>query len=438
MTNYKPKPYDPNTPVACPTSLEDLARDHPGPGRPVSDGLIAPPDESSQPWGGYSPTRSFATPHAGPGRPVIRPGLTEGGGGPAFSLERFAAQLRSRLQGNCTGWAFVINQNGQEAAADAGGRAITSTDTDGSNTLIGTQNMTPDTRVNVASVSKTITAVAVLRLLRQIGLGTLDDIWPYLPDEWPLGPNVEQLRFHGLLAHRSGLTSTNTNFNQTLPDQGLRTAIQTGANPGATYNYLNANFALFRVIIPTLWRQAGLAGANNDNPVASAFFYAVYIIEELFSLMGGAIGANASTSPLDSQPARYYQNAASSLGVSYPNWALWAGGGGWHLTARELAAFLAHITYNDQVLAPDLRAGMDSLRYGWRPANVTTGQFGAYWGHGGSINWLANGRTGSVRTAIMKFNIQVEASLVVNSQLTSTSGDSARQLLIDAYDAAWA
>lgn len=367
--------------------------------------------------------------------PALRPVLEGNGEGPRFSVQRFADELRRRLQGNCRGWAFVVNQNGQVAAEDSGGVAVAGTDLDGSGNPLTQRNMTPDVRLNIASVSKTITAVAILRLLREAGLGTEARIWPFLPRDWTLGPGVDGLRFHHLLTHQSGLTSTNGNFSQTLSDAGLQTAIAAGADPGADYNYLNANFALFRVILPLLWREAGLTTANNDNPVASAFFYAVYIIEEIFGRMGGVFGGNASTSPLDSNPTRYYQAANSAIGSAYGNWAMIAGGGGWHLSARELAAFLAFITYTDDILTPTQRIGMDQLLYGWQPPVVSG--FGSYLGHGGSISNNTNAPFPAVRTGIMKFNLQVEAAVVANSRITG-SGDSATRLLREAYDAAWA
>ena len=61
------------------------------------------------------------------------------------------------------------------------------------------------------------------------------------------------------------------------------------------------------------------------------------------------------------------------------------------------------------------------------------GAFGDYLGHGGRIG----GSGGHVRTGIMKFNLQVEASLVANSPIGSDELN-ATTVLQQAYDAAWA
>jgi len=426
--------YPPEAPRSEGPTFADFARDHPGPGRPVDgDPVETSRGRVKQGWVA-TPEPQFEPAPDAPGQAPFRPALT--GTGLTFSVDRFARNLRQRLEGNCTGWAFVINVNGQEARSDHDGTAITPGDQDEDGDTIGKRDMTPDTRVNIASLSKTITAVAVLRLLRANNLGTAAPIWPFLPADWTLGPKLESLRFHHLLTHSSGLHGVLVND---VSDEGLRLTLALGADPGAPYKYLNANFALFRVIIPALWNRAGLEAANNDHPVASAFFYAVYIIEEMLKRMGDAVGADASTSILEAVPARYYLNSGSALGLTFGNWALVSGGGGWHMTARELAAFLAHITYNDDMLPPDLRAGMDQLRYGWRPPSFFPGSFGPYWGSGGYLKRDFDGRQGRLRTGIMKFSTQVEASLVANSFIAAGAGESdwPPEILRRAYDAAW-
>lgn len=396
--------------------FETLSAMHKGCGYPVATG-----EKVSDM--AFDPERGLAAPE-GAGWIAPRGPILEGAG-PSFSVGRFSDGLRDRLAGRAKGWAFAINVNGQLATAesDAGGDARSSAE--------GDRDMTLDTRLNIASVSKTITAVAVLRLLETTGFSVDTPIYPFLPGGWTIGPGVDTIRFRDLLRHESGLTSLNSNFNALLSDNGLRAAIAAGGQAFSPYRYLNANFALFRVIIPRLWNRAGQTAANNDNPTASAFFYALYIINELFGAMGGAIGANASTSVLDDNPTRYYNGVGSNSGIDLGNWALIAGGGGWHLSVRELAAFLANITYNDDVLSSAARAQMDAMFLGWRPLQISVGQFGIYRAHGGSIG----GGGGAVRTAIVKYPFQCEVAVVANSAI-SGFGD-AVALANTAFEAAW-
>lgn len=425
--------YRPNSATVDDELFDDLAKKHPGRGRPSDVGMLVPDiaylkiEDCDEEPPGRRPGLSELAP-----RPAIKVD-----GGPQFSIDAFADGIRLRLNNRSTGWAFVINQNGQEAISDAGGNATVAGDLDGAGTILSARAFTPDTRVNVASVSKTITAVAVLRLLRATGKSVTSKIWPYLPAGWPVeASGVADLEFRHLLTHRTGLTTQNAAFSQTLSDAGLQTALLLGADPGAPYAYRNANFALFRLIIPALWREAGNTGAHNNTDVGAAFFYAAYIIDQLFGEMGGAIGENASTSVLDDPPTRYYAAAGTAQGIEYPNWALLAGAAGWHLSARELAAFLAFITYDDDVLDAASRAQMDSLRLGWQPTGTYDGRFGDYRGHSGSIRSTVNGVTGNARAGIMKFGIQVEAAFVANSAILGVNAPVA-DLLADAFDAAW-
>jgi CubicO group peptidase (beta-lactamase class C family) len=223
----KSKPWSPNAPAAESLRFSDLARVNPGDGRPIDRGYVRLTSGESA-YEAFDGELQFELAGIRPDRPTVRPGVNLTGG-PSFSVRRFADELRRRLDGNAVGWAFVINQNGQEAAADADGTAITPGDLDRDGDVIGTRDFTPDTRINVASVSKTITAVAVLRLLGALGLGIETPIAPFLPDGWFQGRDVDRLRFRHLLTHFSGLRSTNDNFGITLPDTGLRATLLNGA-----------------------------------------------------------------------------------------------------------------------------------------------------------------------------------------------------------------
>ncbi|MEM6489085.1 MAG: serine hydrolase domain-containing protein [Pseudomonadota bacterium] len=370
----------------------------------------------------------------------IAPRLPLTSGGPTFSLERMAQNLRSALDDNAKGWAFVINRNGEAAADGAGGRAIDNNDMDSSGILVGGRDFTIDTRVNVASVSKHVTALATLRLMQALGLSRFDLILPWLPRGQPYGSRVDELTFRHLFTHHSGLVSTNSNFSQTLTDQGVFAALAAGANPTdpdtAPDDYKNVNYAVFRLIIPALWREAGQPLANADDPSASAFFYTAYVATQLFPLFGGNIGDESLLTALGDETARYYSTSDSIIGADFPNYFFWGGPAGWHLSARELAAILAFTAYTDDIIPAPIRDIMDDELLGWRPTN---GAFGRYVGHGGSIDHLfGNSVRNRVRAAVMKFPIQVEAAFVANSLVDNapaTGGSAA--LLQRAYDNAW-
>ena len=64
--------------------------------------------------------------------------------------------------------------------------------------------MSPDLVTDIASVSKTMTAMAMLQLLAKDGLPINTKISPYIYSDWTQGANISQLTFQELLTHSSG------------------------------------------------------------------------------------------------------------------------------------------------------------------------------------------------------------------------------------------
>jgi CubicO group peptidase (beta-lactamase class C family) len=116
--------------------------------------------------------------------------------------------------------------------------------------------MTADTRMNIASPSKTITTAAVMRaleILKAKGKSvTLESpIAPYLPTGWSKGPHVDAITLKDLLRHAAGFT-----MNFELYDD-LRQMIADGPSnwtdrytDGIYATYNNSNFTLLRIILP--------------------------------------------------------------------------------------------------------------------------------------------------------------------------------------------
>ena len=64
--------------------------------------------------------------------------------------------------------------------------------------------MTVNTRSFIASVTKTVTAVATLQLLEANDLTVTAKIAPWLPSDWVKGPGIAQLTFRDLMQHKTG------------------------------------------------------------------------------------------------------------------------------------------------------------------------------------------------------------------------------------------
>lgn len=351
-------------------------------------------------------------------------GATElAGQGLTFDEDLFAQNIRNVLNGNTAGYAFAISKGGQLAVQDGDGKLRKAGE--------GNIDQSPTLRQNIASISKMITAVAVLQLMDELNLDIDDKIAPYLPDSWTLGANVDDLTFEHLLRHRTGFTSSNSDFWNTLSWNGLSTMVAGGANPGAPFNYLNANFALFRFIIPAMWKETGSPyGIYTENGTAAAFWYIFYLQENVF----GPIGVDMAqcVDPTSSTEALYYDAAANLNGVPGGDWNMICGSGGWVLSANDLVNFMTNFLYNDQILSPQMRDLMMDNQLG---VYRTAGARGDYYSHSGVIGWT--GGQGMVM-CLMRFSIAVEAAVLVNSPVNGVPGNQfCNTVLRDTFDAAW-
>lgn len=348
---------------------------------------------------------------------------------PVFNMDKFEENIRTMLRGQTTGYVYALNQNGQlKKSGDTGFARIQ---------MDGGVQQSPSRRMNIASLTKTITAVAVLQLLERRGLSIDSTITPWLPADWTLGPNVDTLRFRDLLTHRTGFNSANSNFNNTLSFSALRDSVETGVVNPTVSSYLNMNFALFRVIIPALWK--GLSGSpsiGEINATSASFFYRLYIQQEIFDKIG-AMNVDC-VNPPSQDPTLFYTANISSPGVDYGNWTMICGGGGFYLSAIDLANFMANIRYNNTILSESNRQIMDANYLGWREGNARMfGTKGEYFNHGGAItmNGPTGGSSGNMLGLIVKYPNNVEAVLMTNSDIAN--GSTMRQILTTAYDNAW-
>jgi Beta-lactamase len=203
-----------------------------------------------------------------------------------IDVNTFSANIAAKLAGNVEGYVVIVGS----LPPVSGGQARTSTDPPAT-------AMSPDLPMDIASVSKTLTAVAVLQLLpkNKDGLPIVDTkISPYIYSDWAQGPNVNQLTFSELLTHSSGFAQSNAVCTAKGVPYPCCTGVGTGPpacvcddnNTGITYNglqllvaggvqasnigtehalYGNCNFALLRELLPAL---SGQGQSISSLPVA--------------------------------------------------------------------------------------------------------------------------------------------------------------------------
>jgi CubicO group peptidase (beta-lactamase class C family) len=250
----------------------------------------------------------------------------------------------------------------------------------------GSEPWTPDVQMHVASVSKLMTAMAMMVLLRDHNISPDAQIIDYLPDYWVKGPNIEYIVFRNLFNHTSGLSA-----NYLVDFDSMKSAIAGGINlpsPGGSninvlghYNYQNLNYGLCRVLLPIINGNIN-KNANfgsfpfpgwpfpfpdlNDNlwDKVTVSVYEAYLQAKVFQ-PSGVVGATldhppacalAYVGPGDSKPGWNSGNLEESCGCD-----------GWHLSVNQLLDVMSEFRRDGGILTPAAAQSMLDNGFGVDP-----------------------------------------------------------------------
>lgn len=382
------------------------------------------------------------------------------------SVSEMQTSVVTQMQGKAFGWQLAIAQGGQLKVTDKRGTAVSQADNNGTSIA-----MQPTMKMELASVTKNITAVATMKLLRRNSLTVESLVWPYLPSGWDVS-EFKSVRFRHLLSHTSGLNQAIT----AMPDatrptnngwNAMRTVVENGTVVDSQRQYKNANFAILRIVNAELWNRSGgkkfvtweeefenSHGAietkeyTEEVPI-TASNHTSYVLEymrkhifEPAGLYGVGCIPNGTTSGVRSYPVNATQSSNGSvLGTSSEEC---AGARGIALSSVQLVQYLAHLRHGT-MLDPADRATMDKLRAGWNE-DSNGGDGGQYGGPADGVadNWRSPGAfwhggallgTNELHTCAMTFTDGTEAALLVNSEMDEGSGSPCGVLLKAWYDA---
>ncbi|MGC1276285.1 MAG: serine hydrolase domain-containing protein [Planctomycetaceae bacterium] len=357
-----------------------------------------------------------------------------------FDIELFRENLHEQLPASTTGngvvgYSFAIHQElpGPDLVrTGAGGSARLSWDTPqspapGQETVDASATRDQE----IASISKTITAAAILHLIQEQTTSftefqaRLDDpVVNFLPAGWSPTAAFGTITVEELLTHTSGLIgSTNTNpgtpggiaggLSSNYTYAGLQQVAEQGTVFAKTPNYWTTNFAFFRVMLPYMWNEVNNAAlAFNDAtgilfapqlsddaairqeltdaivsdwglgqiiPGLDLYFvtadrvtasiYKYYVSEYVLEPAGIE---DPQTRTNGSLPTLLYNSppVVNAAGVNTGDQTLNAGSRGWNLSALDVTRFLAAIQ-SDEILELSTRTAMLVQELGWRPGNTT-------------------------------------------------------------------
>ena len=400
-----------------------------------------------------------------------------------FDPEVFGQNVHDIMDFNVVGYAYGVSQNGvANVTTGTGGLdgpdlGYARTSADNPAAFFET-----DTKVDVASVSKIITTVAVLHLLDSISDDTgisVDNllstpISEYLPPAptWEPGAWVNTVTIRHLLTHTSPFTEggagdvanpIGVNFESFAANnfQNLRAmyeadyGIPTFGLPDGSFgwqrNYSNVNFSLLAKMVPYMRSDVDndtLDFIANVLPgIADSYFgnlYEEYVRDNILTPAGIN---NASMSVTVDNPAvgYNYDDAEDESGYSQSDFTDRGGAFGWKLSAPELASFM-NALYHDDLLSNSTRDLMhnEDFLLGWSPGNVsgvnpyilapTTDEWGSYYRHNGA----AGSSSGSFKSIVVAFPGDIQAAMVINNETATDNVDMSRfQVLKTSYINAW-
>jgi CubicO group peptidase (beta-lactamase class C family) len=289
--------------------------------------------------------------------------------------KKFVQILDDSLKGKGFGYSFAVYQKDRLVGTGADGFYARNVE------IREDKPVTPDTKMQIASMTKTITAAAFLKLAKEKGIKTTDKIADYLPKTWVKGPNIELITFKDLLTHTSGIVGMGENCrNGAFTENiwyGLKLLIQNGIkkeNYGSSC-YQNANFGLFRVLIPSINGMKFVGNDDNDALLALSA-YEDYVQKNIFEKAGVVSDeflSNGSPVPTFGYDFPY----SGEYGFDPGDFSSTVGGYGIYLTANQGVKLYASLfsPENNAVITQDIRDEILTNGLGSYSAIMPEGKF---------------------------------------------------------------
>lgn len=362
-----------------------------------------------------------------------------------LSLSAMTSSLEAAMavNGGPTGWSYSISKSGQDVGGNSGGFARRPND---ANNIPGGIPFSQGTRIQLMSVTKSITAIAIVRALDAANIDVDTPVSGYLPGSWVKGPGyganaVKPVTFRHLLTHTSGILQEFEDPANDISTWGnrwdsLQPLVANGSTPdvAAGEQYKNANFALLRVLLPKLWSLAdGPAGAVTEANHGLRFLS--YVNTRILAPAGVMEASCWDNNDFANTHAYNRTNlliAGSPLGYQADAYNECGGHAGLILSSRDLVKVTAKLRESTAIMPASARAEMFEGRLGWSTDSnrANKGSLNV-WFHAGD-GFYNQGR--ELHTCVMNAPQQYQLSLVMNSG--RPSGKRQCTILLDAVNAA--
>jgi CubicO group peptidase (beta-lactamase class C family) len=278
------------------------------------------------------------------------------------SIHRVARSIYKMIGCKVVGYAFFVGDGLDASRRIFGGFGEARTSLTPPETWFA-----PSTKMQIASSSKVLTALAGIRVL---GARLDEPAYSYFPSDWRMPPTsiVKNITFRQFLSQTSGVQQYYTSslyatadaleefFTQPLPNPDApKSCPGSHANPRNIPNpivsdhtpcYSNTNFGIMRLALP----RAG--GAKTNNPAELAEGYVREVQDNVFAPVGVQnVGCRPPASPRDR--ALLYRYPGDSVSHDWGDTTLACGDWGWYVSVEDYAKVLLSLNSGDHRILTD-------------------------------------------------------------------------------------
>jgi CubicO group peptidase (beta-lactamase class C family) len=342
---------------------------------------------------------------------------------PMLNVVAFSTAMHAALKDNVAGYIMQVRQNGNVIYDNVWKWAQTPSDL--------SKGWNENTRMHVASVSKFLTAVGLVKLLDSKGISYDDKIINYLPTYWTKGSNINQISFRNLFTHTSGFT-----FKGTATDfQTMKSKVAAGvSNIGGDSAYENMNYGLMRILIAVINGDIDKDTIFSSQTIVNdqawdgltINYYKDYMQDNVFVPAGindaGFVPLPAATGGALAYPFP----ELNAKGWNSGDLSTVSGAAGWRLSIKELLDVLNHVRRKNTIIGSQKAQYMLDHFFGIDQAFDTPA--GKIYNKNGG--WKRSGKR--EQCVIYFFPNQIEIAVFVNSFI-GTEDYSLRGIVKDAY-----
>ncbi len=275
---------------------------------------------------------------------------------PAFDPTLFGTIVYNSLKDQVQGYSFQVFQGNVPIYSGQLNWAKSVAD--------GNKAWTPDTRMHIASMSKLMTAIGLVKLLDKNNIKLDAHINTYIPSYWKRSAGfVANVTFRTLLNHTSGFSATDSRGDYAFMKEQV---VKVPKAPSG-FEYANANYSIMRILIAVIdgHIQSNATFGLPDSPMLDAAwdiittqYFQTYMNKEVFAIAGlPTIGFSPAAGGVT---AKAYASKANENGRD-GDWSTNAGGIGFYMSVSQVLKTVN--AFRNNLIVPSTAANPNRALY---------------------------------------------------------------------------